>query len=108
MATIPIPFEAQTPAKLLDQGRIALCSRFFIDINTGGENLSLVILVDDTDYAYQKHINTTQRQTVEVAYQVSGRIYSVRLTGSLTVGQVEFFEAYTDLDLGKEPQIGLQ
>ena len=106
MATTPIPVEIQTPAKLLDEGRLALCSRFYIDINTGGENLSLVILVDNAEYAYQKQINTPQRQTVEVAYQVSGRIYSVRLTGSLTIGQVEFFEAWTDLDEGKEPQAG--
>lgn len=103
----PIAYEIQTPARLLDEGRLALCSRFYIDINTGGENISLVILVDNKEYAYQKHLNTTERTTVEVAYQVSGRLYSVRLTGSLTIGQVEFFEAWTDLDEGKEPQIGV-
>lgn len=105
MATIPIPFEVQTPGKLLDEGRLGLCSRFFIDINTGGELLSVVICVDGNDYAYQKQIQTVGRQTVEIAYQVSGRVYSIRLTGSLTIGQVEFFECWSDLDIGKEPQV---
>ena len=102
MATIPIPLEWQTPAKLLDESRQALCSRFYLDINTGGENMSLVICVDGNDYAYQKAIKTIARQTVEVAYQVTGRVYSVRLTGSLSIAQVEFFKAYTNLDLARD------
>jgi hypothetical protein len=102
MATIPIPFEVQTPGKLLDEGRLSLCSRFFIDIDTGGELVDVVICVDQNDYAYQKQIVSNGRSTVEIAYQVSGRVYSIRLTASLTFGQAEFFECWTDLDLGQE------
>jgi hypothetical protein len=104
--TAGIPLEIQTPAKLLDEGRLGLCSRFFIDINTNGEDLALTILVDSTEYPYPLFINTPHRETVEVDYQVSGRIYSIRLVGCLSTGQVEFFEAWTDLDEGQPPQMG--
>ena len=107
---VGIPFELQTPAKLLDEGRVALCSRFFIDIQTNGEQLALTICVDDVDYAFSTltgvYIDPVGggRATIEVDYQVSGRIYSLRLVGCLSIGQVEFFECWTDLDVGKEPQ----
>ncbi len=98
-----IPFEVQTPAKLLDNGRLDLCSRFYVDINTEGESLDLIILVDDVEYIYPIQISAAQRATVECAFQVSGRIYSIRLVGCLSFGKVELFEVYTDLDLGREP-----
>jgi hypothetical protein len=104
MATIPIPFEVQTPGRLLDEGALALCSRFYVDIDTGGELVSVVICVDGNDYAYQKQISSVGRSTIELAYQVSGRVYSIRLTASLTFGQIEFFECWSDLDLGKQGQ----
>ena len=106
--TAGIPLEIQTPAKLLDEGRLALCSRFFIDINTNGEDLLLTILVDNSSYVYPIYLNTTGRETIEVDYQVSGRIYSINLVGCLSIGQIEFFEAWTDLDEGKEPVSGEQ
>ncbi len=99
-----IPVEWQTPAKLLDEGRLGLCSRFFIDVNTGGEDLQLTILVDGNEYPYPIQINTDERETVEVAFQVSGRIYSIRLVGCLSFGQGELFEVWTDLDEGRPPQ----
>lgn len=104
--TAGIPYEVQTPAKLLDEGRLALCSRFFIDINTNNEQLLLTICVDNVDYVYPLLISTAMRSTVEVAYQVSGRVYSIRLVACLSFGQVELFEVWTDLDEGKEPEQG--
>jgi hypothetical protein len=100
----PIPFEVQPPSVLLDQGRLALCSRFFIDLNTNGEELGLALCIDDTDYAYPYPIKTADRETVRVAFQVKGRKYSVRLTGALTVGQIEFYEAWAQIETGDEPQ----
>lgn len=97
-----IPIEWQTPGRLLDEGRLAVCSRFFIDLNTNGEALSVTILVDDLEFNYPFAVSTTGRETVEIAWQVSGRIYSIRLTGCLTIGQIEFYECWTDIHEGDE------
>lgn len=98
-----IPLEWQTPGKLLDEGRLALCTRFFVDIATHGEQLTVIVCVDDVDYPYPFPIGNNQRSTIELDFQVSGRIYSLRLVGCTTIGQVEFFRCWTDLDLGREP-----
>ncbi len=103
-----IPFELQTPAALLDQGREALSQRFYIDINTNGEALLVTILVDDIEYVFPnpttpRLLSTVGRQTVEMPFQVVGRIYSLRLTGCLSFGQIEFFEAWADIAIGDSP-----
>lgn len=99
----PIPIEWQPPSALLDQGRIALSQRFYVDIDTGGENITLTILVDNTDYPQATPLNAVGRQTIEIPLQISGRIYSIRLTGSLTFAQAEWYESWCDIHTGDPP-----
>ena len=104
LAVTPIFIEWQPPSVLLDEGREALCQRFYVDIDTGGEFLRLTILVDNVDYVYPLLIHTNGRQTLEIDYQISGRIYSIRLQGALTFGQVQWYQTWTDIETGEVAQ----
>lgn len=97
-----VPFEVQTVSALLDEGRLALLQRVYIDINCNGETLTPTILVDNSDYT-QAAITNAARGTIEIAFQAVGREYALRLTGCVN-HRVELFGIDNDIATGDEPQ----
>ncbi len=90
-AGTPVAFEIETPSELLSELQRVTLRRVAIDINTNGEQITPSLILDNSVVALD-NIITLSRSTVERPLGKSGRVYGLRLVGSLS-DQVEFFGA---------------
>lgn len=107
-----VSFEVESPAVLSDISKPALLQRIFIEANTRSQWLTPRVRLiapknDGSDEEEEVVLTLSQlqsatRQTQELPVLRSGRLISIRLTGSLS-DQVEVYGIEADVDIGVEP-----
>lgn len=97
-AGIPIPFEAQTPATLLEVGQVVRVGFVVVDALTNDEQLTAELELDGVVYPLGL-VQTTVRVKTELPVDRTGRVASVRLTGSLS-NVVEIFHIEAIISVG--------
>lgn len=96
---IPIQVEWQTPGILLNEGQKALTQRVFIDVDCNGQSLTPTLLVDEAlspNFYTMPAITNMGRGTIEIPFQKSAKIFSVRLTGN-PIQRVTFYGIAVDI-----------
>lgn len=96
-----IPFEVETPGVALEAGQEGVAQRAYFDINTRGQELEPLLVVDDGDVVpLPRLVRSPKRQVVEVpAGGVPGRIFGLRLRGRL-LRRVDLYEMSLDVSVG--------
>ena len=100
----PIPFQIQSMGVMPNIGKQFTTKRLYItaNLNVSGvqQTITPVLIVDGAEHALPP-ITNTQRTTIELTPQVTGRFFDgVRLTGNLT-GRIEIFRIECDIWLGE-------
>lgn len=96
-----IMFEAQTPSMLPDEGQVAVIRRIFIDINCKVEpafpaqTVGVILLSDNVETPIG-FITNSARSTIELAFQIPARQFSIRLLACL-FNRIEVFGIETDV-----------
>ena len=93
---VPFAFEVQTGAAPIERSRQYQSQRVYLDINTGGVEVTPALLVDAASYVLPV-VLTTARQTVELPIQQPGQLYSMNLTANPQTGIIEVFGIAVDI-----------
>lgn len=85
-----LDFDMETGTVRTAAEALGIVRRVFLDINTGGENVTAQLYADGTALA-EWIVNTSARQVVSYETRTNARLFSVRLTAALTTAPVEVF-----------------
>ena len=96
-----ISFEVETPATRIDDDHSGLLQRIYIDINTSGQFVTPILVLDNDTRALE-NIRTTSRQLIERPVGTTTWIVGIRATGSLS-SQVEIFGFGADVYVPEGP-----
>lgn len=99
-----IPIAWEVGGALSDIGQTGLCQRLYIDINSGGQNITVAVIADGTTYSLAP-LQTSSRQVVEYSVGINARVLSVRLTGNVSM-PVELFGVEADVYLAPTERMG--
>ena len=93
-----ISFDVQTSGILPKTSTFAVIDLLIIDLNTNGEQLTVVLDIDGTEYTLGI-VETTGREKRGLTINRTGRIISMRITGTIDA-IVEIFHAELFLSVG--------
>lgn len=79
MGSNAIDFVMETPSIRTSTDADAMVQRLFVDIDTGGQNVTLTLVLDTLEVVYTTLLNTASRQTIECSVGKASRLVGVRL-----------------------------
>lgn len=102
--SVGVNFDVKTPAVMADPNQVTRADTLVIDANTNGQSLTVHIDVDGTEYTIGTLDTTSGRRKHEVHIDRSGRLFSVRISGTLTA-QVEIFRVKITMNAPYQPMM---
>lgn len=94
-----IPFEVENRSVMMDVDKLFMVNYLHLDINTGGQQLDVILIGDGIETTIGT-LQNTSRQVVMIPIQKEFNTIGVRLKGSLTA-EVEIFGIEIDVDISQ-------